>query len=253
MPRARNIKYAFFENDELAELDPLCRLFFIGLWTIADWKGNLLWREKKLKSQILPYDECSINEYGINLSKARFIRFYADHQNLYCNVINFTAHQNPHVNEKKKKLKIPEYCETMAQAVDLTTLAILTEKIGPKTDKVRPTRADSLSLKPDSLECHHHCDGDFITKDWQPDNETRAMLKQTNGVPDQFINMERDEFVTYWSARKKPADSWDSKFMKSCASQWIKYGHDWKNGEQKEFEAKGFIERHTDQSWREGL
>ena len=30
---ARNIKPAFFDNDELAENDPLGRLLFIGLWT----------------------------------------------------------------------------------------------------------------------------------------------------------------------------------------------------------------------------
>ena len=38
MARARNIKPAFFDNDELAENEPLGRLLFIGLWTLADYQ-----------------------------------------------------------------------------------------------------------------------------------------------------------------------------------------------------------------------
>lgn len=50
MARARNIKPAFFMNDELAEIDPLGRLLFIGLWTIADREGRLEDRPARHKS-----------------------------------------------------------------------------------------------------------------------------------------------------------------------------------------------------------
>ena len=69
MPRARNIKYSFFVNDELAEIDPIGRLFFIGLWTLADYKGELIWRDKKIKAELLPYDNCDVKKIAINLSK----------------------------------------------------------------------------------------------------------------------------------------------------------------------------------------
>ena len=36
MARARNIKPGFFTNDVLADCDPLARLLFAGLWTVAD-------------------------------------------------------------------------------------------------------------------------------------------------------------------------------------------------------------------------
>ena len=58
MARSRNIKPGFFANDELAELPALTRLFFIGMWTIADREGRLEDRPKKLKVEVLPYDEC---------------------------------------------------------------------------------------------------------------------------------------------------------------------------------------------------
>ena len=57
MARARNIKPALFTNDTLAENDALGRLLFIGLWTIADFKGDVEWRPKRVKAQVLPYDD----------------------------------------------------------------------------------------------------------------------------------------------------------------------------------------------------
>ena len=51
MPRARNIKPSFFSNDELAEIPPVGRLLFIGMWTLADYKGDFIWREKRVKAE----------------------------------------------------------------------------------------------------------------------------------------------------------------------------------------------------------
>ncbi len=49
MARARNIKPGFFQNEELAELEPIDRLAFIALWTVCDYKGCLEYRPKRLK------------------------------------------------------------------------------------------------------------------------------------------------------------------------------------------------------------
>ena len=70
MARARNIKPALFTNDTLAENDALGRLLFIGLWTIADFKGDVEWRPKRVKAQVLPYDDCDIEKLAINLDKS---------------------------------------------------------------------------------------------------------------------------------------------------------------------------------------
>ena len=65
MARSRNIKPAFFLNDDLAEKNcALGRLLFIGLWTLADYRGNLEWRAGKIKAQLLPYDSCDVNSLG---------------------------------------------------------------------------------------------------------------------------------------------------------------------------------------------
>ena len=151
MARARNIKPSFFNNDELAENDPLGRLLFIGLWTIADFKGDIIWREKRIKAQILPYDNCDLKKLAINLDKSGFIRFYSDQDNIYINIVNFGKHQNPHKNEKLGGSLIPPYSESMRQAVDLKGLTIYPDKNGTNPDNDGTNRADSLIPIADSL------------------------------------------------------------------------------------------------------
>ena len=151
MARARNIKPAFFDNDELAEIEPLGRILFIGLWTIADFKGDLEWREKRIKAQLLPYDDCDIKKIAINLDKSGFIRFYSDGKKIYLNVSNFNKHQNPHKNEREKGSVIPAFRESMRQVIDLTSITINRDLSGLNPDENETNRADSLNLIPDSL------------------------------------------------------------------------------------------------------
>lgn len=152
MARARNIKPAFFLNDDLAEQNcALGRLLFIGLWTLADYKGDLEWRAGRIKAQLLPYDECDIKQLAINLDKSGFVRFYSDGERILLNIPNFEKHQNPHKNEKAGGSEVPAYSATMRQAIDLTTLTINRDLSGLKPEQNGTAPADSLLLDPDSL------------------------------------------------------------------------------------------------------
>lgn len=151
MPRARNIKHDLFTNDELADIEPLGRLLFIGLWTVADYKGDLEWNHRKIKVQLLPYDDCDIQKLAINLDKSGFIRFYSDGIKTFVRVVNFSKHQNPHKNEKLKGSNIPEYSKDMRQLIDIKGLAINLDKPGLNHDENVTAPADSLSPIPDSL------------------------------------------------------------------------------------------------------
>jgi len=150
MPRSRNVKHSFFANDELAEHDPLARLLFVGLWTIADYKGDLEWRPKRIKAQLLPYDECDINKIAINLDKSGFVRTYIIDGQMYLNITNFIKHQNPHKNERDKGSEIPPFTDEAAQAIDFKGIKIYRDKIGSDPDKNDSDPADSCSLIPDS-------------------------------------------------------------------------------------------------------
>jgi len=148
MARARNIKPAFFDNDDLAENEPLGRLLFIGMWTIADYKGDFVWREKRIKAKLLPYDDCDVRKLAINLDNSGFIRFYSEQGAIYCNIPNFKAHQNPHKNEKENGSKIPAYTEDMRQVFLYQGFTINRDKNGTVPDKVGTAPADSLLLIP---------------------------------------------------------------------------------------------------------
>ena len=146
MARARNIKPAFFQNQELGELQPIDRLAFIGMWTIADFRGCIELKLKRLKIQILPYDDCSIESIVNNLEKARFIRTYSVQGQSYIKIINFEKHQNPHKNEREAGSEIPDISEAEEKSNEIKEL----NKDGIKPDLIGTTRADSLSLIPDS-------------------------------------------------------------------------------------------------------
>lgn len=150
MARARNIKPSFFTNEQVSDNCPLGRLLFIGLWTIADFKGDLEWKEKTLKIQLLPWDDCDLKELAINLDKSGLIRFYSDGNKIYINIPNFEKHQNPHKNEKEKGSEIPCYSDAMRQAIDFKGLTINRDKSGLKPESSHSDRADSLLLNPES-------------------------------------------------------------------------------------------------------
>jgi len=108
MARARNIKPAFFVNPELAELDPLARLLFIGLWCLADKDGRLKDKPKVIKIQILPWDDVNVDGL-LFLLAPEFIRRYEVNGERYIQINNFCKHQNPHQNEKS--WGFPEFSE----------------------------------------------------------------------------------------------------------------------------------------------
>lgn len=157
MARARNIKPAFFTNDELSELPPLARLLFIGLWTIADYKGCFEYKPKRLKVQLLPYDDCDIEQLLSALDKSRFISIYSVQGQAYGKVLNFNKHQNPHKNEKEKGSDIPDIelrddsiGNNPNQNNGLENIENNRDKNGTTQDKNETDPADSLNLIPDS-------------------------------------------------------------------------------------------------------
>lgn len=99
MARTRIIKPGFFKNEELAECSAIARLLFAGLWTIADKEGRLEDRPKKIKAEILPYDECNADELLNELFQKKFITRYEVDGAKYIQIANFIKHQQPHHKE----------------------------------------------------------------------------------------------------------------------------------------------------------
>lgn len=213
MARSRNIKPAFFLNDDLAENNcPLGRLLFIGLWTIADYKGDLEWRAGRIKTQLLPYDDCDIKKLAINLDKSGFVRFYSDGEKIYLNIINFVKHQNPHKNERESGSETPPYSDAMRQAIDLSTLTINRDKSGLKLNRDGTNPADSLIPITDSL---------LLIPDSEPVASNRFAKPSKQDVWQYMYSIgkgsevEAEKFIDHytangWKVGKNPMKNWQA-------------------------------------------
>lgn len=106
MARCRNLKPGFFTNEKLAELPPLTRLLFAGLWCIADRDGRLEDRPKRIKAEILPYDDVDVDQSLELLTRGDdpFIIRYQVAQQRYIQVCHFRDHQHPHNTEKPSEI-----------------------------------------------------------------------------------------------------------------------------------------------------
>jgi len=138
MARARNIKPGFFSNERLADCDPLARIMFAGLWTIADRAGRLEDRPKRIKLDTVPYDDCDPDSLLGQLERNGFIVRYAIGEARYIQILAFAKHQNPHIREPEST--IPAQCQHQTGTVHAE-------------EKQEPARLipDSLLLNPDSL------------------------------------------------------------------------------------------------------
>lgn len=112
MARSRNIKPGFFTNDVLGELPALTRLLFAGIWTICDRDGRLEDRPKKIRAEVLPYDQCDPEQMLQQLHDSGFIRRYTAAGKALIQVLAWAEHQNPHMKEAASTLPAPEEHQT---------------------------------------------------------------------------------------------------------------------------------------------
>lgn len=106
--RIRTIKPDFFLDEEIAALDPLDRLAFIGLWCAADKAGRLEDRPARLAVQILPYDKGDFSHRISRLAEATFIvRYKDDKGRRFIQIRTWDKHQRPHHTEPPSVIPEP--------------------------------------------------------------------------------------------------------------------------------------------------
>ncbi len=110
MARIRYLKPDFFKDEDLAMLPLETRLFFAGLWCLADKAGRLEDRAGRLKIEIFPYDDIDIEQCLQQLAKPKknsgqpFINRYETDKQRYIQIINWDKHQKPHHTEKESQI-----------------------------------------------------------------------------------------------------------------------------------------------------
>ncbi|WP_159872264.1 MULTISPECIES: hypothetical protein [unclassified Raoultella] len=171
MARSRNIKPGFFTNDELAECQPLARILFAGLWTIADKEGRLDDRPKKIKVMVLPFDDADCDVLLQQLHQHKFINRYQVNGDSYIQISNWKKHQNPHCKEAASEIPKPvendrstgqEQCKEDSEEdkKDSGIAEVIENKGAPEKHSASTVQesvennlnpADSFNLIPDSL------------------------------------------------------------------------------------------------------
>ena len=158
MARARNIKPGFFDNETLGELPALTRLLFIGLWCLADREGRLQDRPKRIKKELLGYDDITVNDVDTMLQQlynSGFIQRYEIDGERYIQVVNFLKHQNPHCKEQASIIPAPG--EDMGLDVAADRVKGRTETAGDSQDpRTYQTETDIENLNHTrKVQCKH--------------------------------------------------------------------------------------------------
>lgn len=210
MGRARNIKPGFLKNERLAEVHPLGRILFQGLWMICDREGRLEDRPRRIKAECLPYDDCNPDDLLEQLAQREFIIRYGTDTERYIQVVNFLVHQNPHPKEKASVISSRE--EMQLKGVVLTQ---------PSREKVEPCRVitqtdPAESLNPESLNaCKvktfvQQAPLDMLMDEPPFDSPDLApkgprLVKQVEAIPDPTLEKFNQWWAIYWRREARKA------------------------------------------------
>lgn len=107
MARTRSLKPSFFSNDLLAECEPMARLLFAGLWTLADRDGRLEYRPKRIKGALFPYDNCDVEQLVQQLASRGFVQVYTAGTIRVLSIPTFGEHQRCHPDERSEGFPAP--------------------------------------------------------------------------------------------------------------------------------------------------
>jgi len=208
MPRARNIKPAFFTNDRLAECEPLARILFIGLWTISDREGRLEDRPKKIKAETLPYDNCDPDSLLNQLHNGGFIIRYKYENISYIQIVNFIKHQNCHMKESASTIPAPDKHHTSTIPVGLLTESFL---LNPESLNLKEEEVFAKPSKPQK--------GTRLKEDWWiPDEWGQWAVKEFGWSVDKVVSVS-EVFKDHWlsaTGSKGVKNNWEATWRNWC-------------------------------------
>lgn len=102
--RIRTIKPEFFADEDIASLEPLDRITFLGLWCYADKAGRLEYRPIRLAAMVLPYEQAGFETRLRTLIYNEFLILYENAGRKYLQIRTFGLHQRPHHTEPESKI-----------------------------------------------------------------------------------------------------------------------------------------------------
>lgn len=143
MARIRTIKPEFWADEKLSQLDPLTRLVFVGLISLADDRGRLVDNVKLLDGQLFPHTSDSCADALDTLARySRVLRYTSASGQSLIQIVNWEKHQKV---DKPAKYSLPGPSE--AQLKQVPKLEVLTGTVAGTSRNAResvatPSRSD---------------------------------------------------------------------------------------------------------------
>ena len=214
MARLRTLKPGFFTNDALAEIEPLGRLLFQGLWCLADRAGRLEDRPRKIKAEVLPYDDCDADRLLSELAARGFIVRYEVAGLRYIQVVNFGKHQTPHIKEAESTIPAPDmHGESTVPAPPV----IGNQLLGTSSGEWEP---DTTSVVPPS---GSPSEGDIAT----PTSVTAAAATSARASSPRPVPKPKERASEYDATFARFWEAWPKKVAKQEAlTAWRRLGPD---------------------------
>jgi hypothetical protein len=120
--RIRAVKIGFFRNEDLALFSFPHRLLFQGLWLLADRRGLLEDRPRRIHADLFPFDpklDVDVMLDQLASGENPFIqRYVGSDGRRYIAVINFSKHQRPHHTEPESTFPDPSETGTKQHTPD---------------------------------------------------------------------------------------------------------------------------------------
>lgn len=109
IPKIRTVKPELFSHEGLFEAEVDCqlplRLAFIALFTCCDREGRFRWQPRRLKRDLLPYDNLDLSSVLEALATRGFIKKYEHESECYGCIPSWSKHQ--YINNHETKSLIP--------------------------------------------------------------------------------------------------------------------------------------------------
>ena len=102
--RIRSLKPEFYNDDEFATLSIWARHIYPGLWLAADREGRLEDKPKRLKTQIMPYDDVDMDALINELADFGALTRYEVEGVRIIQIEKFLRHQKPGKDEPPSEL-----------------------------------------------------------------------------------------------------------------------------------------------------
>jgi hypothetical protein len=147
--RIRTIKPDFWTDSKITRLPYDIRLFFIGLWNVADNMGYIDYKPDQIKRKIFPDEKDSsfdpFSAMDILEAAGLIMRFLNKSGGTYFRVTNFLEHQ--YISESTKKSRIPDLSDKNVSVHNHFRLNLITKL------NIKATKPVKLGCRSCSSQC----------------------------------------------------------------------------------------------------